>query len=137
MEFSHTYVVADNPNIVSATSMRSLPCQPKISARDRELIERVKAYLTKRFLEAHTMNNLAREFGTNTHKLMTLYKKTFNTSIFDYLNTLRMDHAKKMLEEQGCYVSEVSRELGYKNPHHFTVAFKRRFGICPSLLKSA
>ncbi len=137
MELSHTYFVADNPDIVPAANMQNMLYQPKISKRDRELIEGVRVYLTKTFLEAHTMNNLAREFGTNTHKLMTLFKKTFNTSIFDYLNTLRMAHAKRMLEEQGCYVSEVARELGYKNPHHFTVAFKRRFGICPSLLKSA
>jgi AraC-like DNA-binding protein len=137
MELSHNNFVVDNLNIVTATNMWNVQYQPKISKRDRELIEGVRAYLTKTFLEAHTMNSLAREFGTNTHKLMTLFKKTFDTSIFDYLNTLKMDHAKRMLEEQGCYVSEVARELGYKNPHHFTAAFKRRFGICPSKLKSA
>lgn len=136
MELSRTYFVTDNPNFVASANMQQMLHQPNISKRDRELIEGVKAYLINTFLEAHTMNSLAREFGTNTHKLMTLFKKTFDTSIFDYLNMLKMNHAKRMLEEQGCYVSEVARELGYKNPHHFTAAFKRRFGVCPSQLKS-
>jgi AraC family transcriptional regulator, transcriptional activator of the genes for pyochelin and ferripyochelin receptors len=32
-------------------------------------------------------------------------------------------------------VREVSREVGYKNPHHFSTAFKKKFGLNPVLLR--
>ncbi|NML68572.1 helix-turn-helix transcriptional regulator [Chryseobacterium sp. RP-3-3] len=34
-------------------------------------------------------------------------------------------------------ISEVSDVVGYKNPRHFSTAFKKKFGIVPSPLKSS
>lgn len=104
----------------------------KVSNRDVELIQGLKEYLSKSFLEAHSMMSLSRSFGTNTNKLMTLFKKFFGKSIFEYITELRMDHAKQLLLDNAMTVSEVAKIIGYKNPHHFSTAFKRRFGICPS-----
>jgi YesN/AraC family two-component response regulator len=46
-----------------------------------------------------------------------------------------MEYAKKLLEKEGLQVKEVAPILGYKNPHHFTVAFKKKFGVNPSHLR--
>jgi AraC-like DNA-binding protein len=42
-----------------------------------------------------------------------------------------MDKAKLLLKE-GKPVREVAFEVGYKNAHHFTTAFKKKFGYLPS-----
>lgn len=99
--------------------------------RDLEVVQGVKEHLGKTFLEEHTLDNLARHFGVNTTKLMTLFKQVFNKSIFEYLMDLRMDYARELLQEN-YLVTEVARALGYKNPNHFSSAFKKRFGYCPS-----
>lgn len=108
----------------------------KISKRDRELIEGVRDFITQTFLEEHTIGDLAKQFGTNTNKLMSQFKKNFGVSIFEYISDLKMDYAKRLLLDEGYFVSDVSRRVGYKNPHHFSVAFKRKHGICPSTLKN-
>jgi AraC-like DNA-binding protein len=104
--------------------------------RDMEVIYSVKEYLTKKFLDDHSLQNLAKEFGTNTNKLMSLFKKTFGKSIFEFIGEMRMDHAMKLLCDERLLVTEVAGTLGYKNPNHFSSAFKRKFGICPSGFKS-
>lgn len=112
------------------------PSFGQFSVRDKDLVHAVKDYLCQTFLEAHTLAALARQFATNTNKLMTLFRKAFGVSIFDYLQELKMDYAKRLLHEEGWYVNEVARVVGYKNPHHFATAFKRRHGTIPSSFKN-
>jgi AraC-like DNA-binding protein len=109
--------------------------QPLANRRDIEIIQQLKEYITKTFLEDHCLSSLARQFGTNTNKLMTLFKKIFGKSIFEFIGELRMDHAMHLLREHGLLVTEVARTVGYKNPNHFSYAFKRKFGFNPSDLK--
>jgi AraC-like DNA-binding protein len=109
--------------------------QPVASRRDVETIQELKEYLTNTFLEDHCLQRLARQFGTNTNKLMSLFKKVFGRSIFEFITELRMDHAMELLRDRGLLVTEVARTVGYKNPNHFSSAFKRRYGVNPSGLK--
>jgi len=109
--------------------------QPVANRRDFEIIQQLKDHLTKSFLEDHCLTTLARQFGTNTNKLMSLFKKVFGRSIFEFIGELRMDHAMELLRDHGLLVTEVARTVGYKNPNHFSCAFKRKYGISPSDLK--
>ena len=108
---------------------------PSVGRRDLETMQEVKTYLNKNFLDEHSISCLAQKFGTNTNKLMNLFKKVFGKSIFEYIVEQRMDHARKLLREEGMPVAEVSRHLGYKNPNHFSTAFKKRFGVNPSVYR--
>jgi AraC-like DNA-binding protein len=108
---------------------------PMANRRDIETIQQLKEYLTGTFLQDHCLQALAKQFGTNTNKLMNLFKKLFGKSIFEYIGELRMDHAMQLLRDRGMLVTEVARTVGYKNPNHFSCAFKRRYGISPSDLK--
>ena len=46
----------------------------------------------------------------------------------------KMEEAKNMLLNLNLPVKEVSDMVGYKNPQHFSTAFKRKFGVSPSVL---
>jgi len=95
----------------------------------------VKDHLDKTFLDEHSITALAAHFATNTSKLMGVFRETFGHTIFDYIHELRMEHAHKLIADKGYFVAEAAREVGYKNPHHFAAAFKRRHGFSPSSLK--
>ncbi|MEJ0054177.1 MAG: hypothetical protein WDN75_00095 [Bacteroidota bacterium] len=45
-----------------------------IAKRDVETIQSVKEHLTKTYLQDHSLEDLAKNFGTNTNKLMSLSK---------------------------------------------------------------
>ncbi|WP_214070074.1 AraC family transcriptional regulator [Mucilaginibacter sp. dw_454] len=73
---------------------------------------------------------LARKTGLNDFKLKKGFKSLFNQTVFGYLAQVRMDRAYLLLQ-QGRTVNEVSEAVGYKNPHHFSAAFKKRFDLLP------
>jgi AraC-like DNA-binding protein len=110
--------------------------EPGMSKRDAEIAQELKEYLNKTYLENHTISDLAQYFGTNTNKLMNVFRKVFGKSIFEYISEQRMEHAFRLLRDDGLLVTEVSRNVGYKNPNHFSTAFKKKFGINPSVFRN-
>jgi AraC-like DNA-binding protein len=103
--------------------------------RDEESAWSLKEHLSENFLDDHSLESLAQMFCMNTNKLMSVFKKQFHKSIFEYIQELRMRHAYGLLLED-MQVTEVARVLGYKNPNHFSAAFKREFGVVPTSVKS-
>ncbi|MEQ8530907.1 MAG: AraC family transcriptional regulator [Imperialibacter sp.] len=100
--------------------------------RDQDLVHTVKQYLRNNYLEDHSIAGLARQFATNSNKLMLVFKTVEGKSIFEYISDLRMQHAVHLLHDKDVKVSDVARTLGYKNPNHFSTAFKRIYGVVPT-----
>ncbi|HEY8513252.1 MAG TPA: AraC family transcriptional regulator [Cyclobacteriaceae bacterium] len=107
----------------------------KVAARDRDVAIALKEYLNATFLEDHSLVSLARHFAVNSNKLMFLFKNVFGISIFEYISDMKMEYAMRLIRDDRKFVTEAARILGYKNPHHFSAAFKKKFGICPSAVK--
>jgi AraC-like DNA-binding protein len=115
---------------------RELDGTSKADNRDVDLAYAVRDYLTRNFLDDHSLEGLSREFGTNRTKLMTVFRQQFSKSIFDYLSEERMNYARELLCEGDKTVAEIARLLRYKNANHFSTAFKKKFSICPSEVKT-
>ena len=107
-----------------------------MTKRELEVMHELKDYISKKFLEDHSLHCLAKIAGMNTNKLMNLFKKIFGQSIFEFIGQLRMDHAKELLYEGDLMITEIARTVGYKNPNHFSSAFKKRFGFNPSAVRN-
>lgn len=74
---------------------------------------------------------LARRAGLNDYKLKRGFKLLFGHTVFGYLTELRMEKARELLKKN-FPVGETAEAVGYKNPQHFTTAFKKHFGVLPS-----
>ncbi|MDM1352389.1 helix-turn-helix transcriptional regulator [Myroides marinus] len=107
----------------------------KLSTQDLDKIQYTKTLIEQNIQSPLTIQQLSGEVGLNMKKLTTGFKAVFQTTIFEYTNKQRMAEAKRLLLDQKWYVGEVSDYLGYKNPQHFTVAFKKYYGSLPSQFK--
>lgn len=79
-----------------------------------------------------TIRILARQIGINEFHLKKGFKELFGTTIYGYVNKVKMEQARQMILEGEKSISEISLISGYRNPQHFTAAFKRYFGTLPS-----
>ncbi|QWX83914.1 helix-turn-helix transcriptional regulator [Cellulophaga sp. HaHaR_3_176] len=82
-----------------------------------------------------TIAQLAIVSGINQFKLKKHFKLIFGKPIFSYVTDLRMEKAKSLIVNEGFTIAEAAYEIGYKNPQHFTVAFKKVYNFLPSSLK--
>jgi len=99
--------------------------------KDAEKLRAAKVYIVKNIAKNYTLIELAHQVGLNDFKLKKGFKELFGCTVFNYRQSIRMEKAKEMLQS-GFQVNEVSEEIGYKHPHHFSAAFKEYFNILPS-----
>lgn len=105
-----------------------------LSKTEHAGILKVEQHIRQNYREPITIAELAPIAGLNTSKLKQCFKKQYSTTIFKYITALRMEKAKELIKDEKLSVSEASYEVGYKNPQHFTVAFKKYYGFLPSSL---
>lgn len=96
-----------------------------------------KMHEVKRILELHvgksiTLRQISLQVGLNDFKLKKGFKEVFGTTVLGYFHQLQMERARFLLAERKESVAAVADFCGYKHPHHFTTAFKKRFGVLPS-----
>jgi AraC-like DNA-binding protein len=107
-----------------------------ISAREKEVMYGVKEYLDANFTQDHSLSDLSLQFGINQSKLKKNFKALFGVPVIEYVFNLKMNYAHSLIFDKGKYVAEVAPIVGYKNANHFATAFKRKFGVNPSQLRS-
>lgn len=98
---------------------------------DREKISKAREVLLQHIGEPLTIKELSRKVAINECYLKKGFKELFGTTIFDFYQSQRMEHAKYLLYEKGLSVTEVSLMLGYSSISHFSTAFKKHTGIKP------
>ena len=98
---------------------------------DRDKIIRARGILLEHIGEPLTIKALSRKVAINECYLKKGFKEIFGTTIFDFYQGQRMEHAKFLLCEKGLTVTEVSHSLGYSSISHFSTAFKKHTGIKP------
>lgn len=98
---------------------------------DREKIVKSREVLIQHIGEPITIKELSRKVAINECYLKKGFKEMFGTTIFEFYQSQRMEHAKYLLYEKGLSVTEVSMLLGYSSISHFSTAFKKHTGLKP------
>ncbi len=60
------------------------------------------------------------------------FKAATGTTVIDYVQNLRLEEAKRLLETGDTAFDEIAACVGYQNPGFFRRLFKRRTGLTPS-----
>ncbi len=89
-----------------------------------------KVYKAERILVRNldtqfSIYDLSRKVFLNEFLLKKEFKRIFNDTIFEYTFKKRMEEAKKLLRNTSKPIYEIAESVGYKNPTHFTAAFKK------------
>lgn len=104
--------------------------------RSKESIYRAREILLQHIGDPLTIKELSRKVAMNECYLKKGFKEIFGTTIFDFYQQQRMEHAKYLLYEKALSVTDVSALLGYSSISHFSAAFKKHTGLKPcELLK--
>lgn len=106
-------------------------CKFLANEADREKVLKAREILIQNIGEPITIKALSRKVAMNECYLKKGFKEMFGTTIFDFYQSQRMEHAKYLLYEKGLSVTEVSALLGYSSISHFSTAFKKHTGLKP------
>lgn len=105
-----------------------------LSDTDYETVQNLVHYIETHLKNPLTIKELSAVVGFNTTKLKSYFKKVHGTTIFKCITQLRMEKAKTLILVDNYTIAQAAYEVGYSNPQHFTVAFKKTMGCLPSSL---
>lgn len=94
-------------------------------------IKRVLNYVHSNYNKNLKLEGLARLFGYNSSYMGTLFKKEVGRPFNTYLDELRIEHAKELLESGQFKVYEVAEKVGYKSVDYFYTKFRKYVGVSP------
>lgn len=104
---------------------------------DAEKMYFVREFILNHISGYHSLPDLAKMAGTNEYTLKREFKSLFGFTVFEFWHHLKMEKAQQLLEENEKSIKQISEEVGYKNPQHFSTAFKKKFGMTPSLFQKS
>lgn len=105
---------------------------PRYGQRDDVVLERIDAYMRANLANSLSLTDLAGIVERSTFQVIRLTKRCWGETPFGHLTRLRMEHARKLLEQDRSSTLAVALQCGYANPAHFALAFRRATGASPS-----
>ncbi len=89
------------------------------------------SYIKARYPEDISLDFLANISKLNKYYLSHAFKKKFGLSPIQYLNKLRCEEAKKLLETTDLSIAEIAVQVGYNSISHFSEMYKKIMGEAP------
>jgi AraC-like DNA-binding protein len=117
--------------MIGEKEINILTCKFLANEADRDKVIKAREVLIQHIGEPITIKELSRKVAMNECYLKKGFKELFGTTIFEFYQSQRMEHAKYLLYEKGLSVTEVSVMLGYSSISHFSTAFKKHTGLKP------
>lgn len=101
------------------------------------LIQKVEMYIREHLTETITAKELEKEFGLVAPYLGKLFKDYTGFSPGQYIQMLRIEHAKCLLAVNSSLLAkDVAEMVGYSDPAYFSKLFKKKVGVWPSEYRS-
>ena len=79
--------------------------------------------------EKLTLQEVADRCYVSQWPLSKLLNKYMEMSFYDILNSIRIENAKRLLENPGLKIGQIGEMVGYADAAHFTRTFKKLEGI--------
>ncbi|SDD30594.1 AraC-type DNA-binding protein [Priestia aryabhattai B8W22] len=93
-------------------------------------ITTICSYLEDNYTNKITLDELSQLIGWSKYRLLRSFTKQKGISPYSYLETIRINQAKKLLE-QGKKPIDVSFLTGFSDQSHLTKFFKSQVGLTP------
>ena len=99
-----------------------------------EVLHRAILYMEEMFQEPLSLAAVAEQCGISPGYLSRAFAEHVGRSFNDYLNSIRLEAAQRMLKERHHSVKEIAYAVGYQDPNYFSRIFKKYNGVSPTRL---
>ena len=108
-----------------------IPVSQRENGFHDRFVRAVTDYIHQHCGEPFTVEELAAELHYSPNHLRYIFKKATGHTLSEEIYNLRMDRARRLLEETTLRVHEISQRVGYVNPSYFISQFLKRYGVTP------
>jgi two-component system response regulator YesN len=89
-------------------------------------------YIMEHYREGVTLRQVAADCHVNTSYLGQIFRKETGSAFTDYVNTLRIQEASRLLGDPTLKVYEIAEQVGFTDYHYFLKIFRKVTGKSPT-----
>lgn len=95
------------------------------------LVQKTINYIHKNFSTISSIEEIASQLFVSYSHLRNVFKKELGITIYDYLLSVRMEEAKKLLSTSKMNLTQIAYKVGYSDYDYFKTVFAKYNGITP------
>jgi len=103
---------------------------PNRNHRD-ELVKKVQDNIETMYSEIGTLENLIKDIPSSRRNFVRRFKLATGIPPIEYLQNVRIESAKKKLEQTNQNINEIIEQTGYSDPKSFRKVFNKLVGMTP------
>jgi AraC-like DNA-binding protein len=106
---------------------------PELSTQSHpaSVVDVAKSYIQANFSRHITLNEIAHAVFLSPTYFSSLFAQSAGMTVFDFVNQVRLDEAKRLLMETQIPVNEVAVKSGFRTRSHFIRSFRKHTGHAP------
>jgi two-component system response regulator YesN len=93
-------------------------------------------YIKSNYNKDITLEKISDKFNLSPYYYSRIFKEFTGKNYSEYITYIRIENAKRMLQENLLSVKEIGFKIGYNDPNYFSRVFKKVLGISPTEYKS-
>lgn len=111
-------------------------CTYEKNITDSGLIARIKSYVNENYTNCNmNISSIAQAMDLNPKYMSKLFKEENTEGLLSYINTIRIEHALKLLKNSNDSVDEIAAMVGFSNSRSFRRNFQKVTGATPKDFK--
>jgi signal transduction histidine kinase/DNA-binding response OmpR family regulator/ligand-binding sensor domain-containing protein len=109
------------------------PADITVNSMDEQFMEKAVELIERHIDENDfSVERFSREVGMSRQHLNRKLHALTNHSARDFIRTIRLKRAAKLLQKKSDLVTQIAYQVGFDNPSYFAQCFRKQFGVSPS-----
>lgn len=102
----------------------------KKKKQGNRVVEEALEYINNNYCNPElTLKMVAEKVYSNESYLSRVFKKEVGNSLVEYITKKRIDESIRLLNTTDLKVYEIAEKVGFRDPHYFSICFKKQVGI--------
>ncbi|MCT4798897.1 response regulator [Exiguobacterium profundum] len=119
-----------DPDVLNDTLSRALAGVMTESSEDP--IAQIGTYIEQHFAEELSLQGMSERFYLSREYISRRFKQQYGVNLSEYVLTIRMNEAKRLLETSRQRIYEVAQAVGFSDDKYFRKVFKKQVGVTPN-----
>jgi transcriptional regulator GlxA family with amidase domain len=99
--------------------------------QDKDILK-IQDWMESHYQESIAISSVAKNFNLVPRTMVRRFKQATQKAPLEYLQNLRIEAAKSLLERQNIPIEQVVQQVGYEDISSFTRLFKKSTSLSPS-----
>ncbi len=104
----------------------------KAKHHDDRIVSDIQTWIASNYHLTNPVTRMVEQSGLSERTFTRRFRNATGYSPMEYIQTLRIEEAKHLLETTASSVEMIAVETGYEDPNFFRRLFKRKVGITPA-----